>query len=64
MREQINIFFEQFDFDVRKSNNARFVDQKCTPDIVCFMADCVLNIIATKPVFVISDRAFVKPSNE
>lgn len=55
MREQINDFFEQFDFDVRKSNNARFVDQKCTPDIVCFMADCVLNMIATKPVFVISD---------
>lgn len=55
MREQINIFLEQFDFDVRKSKDARFVDQKCTPDIVCFMADCVLNMIATKPTFVIND---------
>ncbi|CAA0214116.1 Putative type II R-M system restriction endonuclease [Tenacibaculum maritimum] len=55
MREKINEFLSKFDFDVRKSNNARFVDQKCTPDIVCFMADCVLNIIATKPIFVIKD---------
>lgn len=55
MRERINEFFAQFDFDVRKSNDARFVDQKCTLDIVCFMAECVLNMIATKPVFVIND---------
>ncbi len=55
MREQINNFLEHFDFDIRKSKDARFVDQKCTPDIVCFMADCVLNMIATKPTFVIND---------
>lgn len=55
MREQINNFLKDFDFDVQKSKDARFVDQKCTPDIVCFMADCVLNMIATKPIFVIND---------
>lgn len=55
MREQINTFLAQFDLDIRKSRDARFVDQKCTPDIVCFMADCVLNMIATKPTFVIND---------
>lgn len=55
MREQINTFLAQYDFDVRKSKDARFVDQKCTPDIVCFMADCVLNMIATKSTFVIND---------
>jgi 5-methylcytosine-specific restriction endonuclease McrA len=55
MREQINTFLAQFDLDIRKSKDARFVDQKCTPDIVCFMADCVLNMIATKPTFVIND---------
>lgn len=48
-------YLNQFDLDIRKSHDARFVDQKCTPDIVCFMADCVLNMIATKPVFVIND---------
>ena len=55
MRDEINKYLSQFDFDIRKSHDARFVDQKCTPDIVCFMADCVLNMIATKPVFVIND---------
>lgn len=55
MREKINTFLDKFDFDVRKSKDARFVDQKCTPDIVCFMADCILNMIATKPIFVIND---------
>ena len=55
MRETINAYLNKFDLDIRKSHDARYVDQKCTPDIVCFMADCVLNMIATKPVFVIND---------
>lgn len=55
MRNEILQYLNQFDLDIRKSHDARFVDQKCTPDIVCFMADCVLNMIATKPVFVIND---------
>lgn len=55
MRDTINKYLNLFDLDIRKSNNARYVDQKCTPDIVCFMADCVLNMIATKPIFVIND---------
>ena len=55
MRDRIMLYLDQFDLDIRKSHDARFVDQKCTPDIVCFMADCVLNMIATKPVFVIND---------
>ena len=55
MRNVINEYLSQFDLDVRKSHDARFVDQKCTPDIVCFMADCVMNMVATKPIFVIND---------
>ena len=55
MRETINAYLNQFDLDIRKTHDARYVDQKCTPDIVCFMADCVLNMVATKPVFVIND---------
>lgn len=55
MKNEISKFFNQYDFDIRKSKDARFVDQKCTPDIVCFIADCVLNMVATKPVFVIND---------
>lgn len=55
MRDVINNYLSAFDLDIRKSHDARFVDQKCTPDIVCFMADCVLNMIATKTLFVIND---------
>lgn len=50
----------QYDFDIRKSRDARFVDQKCTPDIVCFIADCILNLIATKPIFVINDLCVLR----
>lgn len=32
------------DYDIRKSNDARFMDQKCTPDVVCIIADCVMNL--------------------
>ena len=55
MREEITAYLNQFDLDIRKTEDARYVDQKCTPDIVCFMADCVINMIATKPKFIIND---------
>ena len=55
MREEIKAYLDQFDLDIRKSHDARYVDHKCTPDVVCFLADCVLNMVATKPIFVIND---------
>lgn len=44
MFQTINLFLSQFDLDVRKSRDARFMDQKCTPDVVCFIADCIINL--------------------
>ncbi|MCC8113975.1 MAG: hypothetical protein LIP03_08265 [Bacteroidales bacterium] len=44
MIQTISTFLSQFDFDVRKSGDARFMDQKCTPDVVCFIADCIINL--------------------
>lgn len=55
MRETINAYLKQFDFDIRKSHDARYVDQKCTPDIVCFLADCILNTAATHTSFTAND---------
>ena len=55
MRTVINEYLSQFDLDIRKSHDARFVDQKCTPDIVCFLADCILNISASHPTFTAND---------
>lgn len=42
--DTISGFLSQHDFDVRKSGDARFMDQKCTPDVVCFIADCLINL--------------------
>lgn len=50
MIAQINEFFSQFDFDVRKSKDARFMDQKVTPDVLCIIADCVLNYTADRDI--------------
>lgn len=55
MREIIKEFLNSHDYDIRKTKDCRFVDQKCTPDIICFMADCVLNLVATVPTFTIND---------
>ena len=44
MIQIISKYLNQFDLDVRKSGDARFMDQKCTPDVVCFIADCIMNL--------------------
>lgn len=45
MRDKIFEYLNQYDLDVRKSHDARFSDQKCTPDVVCFIADCIINTV-------------------
>lgn len=45
MRDKISQYLDQFDLDVRKTHDARFADQKCTPDVVCFIADCIINTV-------------------
>ena len=44
-------------YDIRKTNDARFMDQKCTPDVVCIIADCVLNLRESEPEkeFIVQD---------
>lgn len=44
MIDVITKFLNLYDLDVRKSHDARFMDQKCTPDVVCFIADCLINL--------------------
>lgn len=36
-------FINTHDYDVRKSGNARWIDQKCTADVICIISDCILN---------------------
>ncbi len=35
-------FLNNHDYDIRESHNARWIDQKCTPDVLCIIADCIL----------------------
>ncbi|MDD4815513.1 MAG: restriction endonuclease [Clostridia bacterium] len=46
--KQIIEFLSKRDYDIQKSHNARWIDQKCTPDVVCIVADCIVNYIADK----------------
>lgn len=43
------------DLDVRITQDARFTDQKCTPDIICFIADCIINTSCKNQDFTIQD---------
>ena len=43
--EQILKFMDHYNYDIRKSHNARWIDQKCTPDVLCIIADCILEFV-------------------
>ena len=47
--EQIIKFMERYNYDIRKSNNGRWIDQKCTPDVLCIIADCILEFTNSNP---------------
>ncbi len=55
MRDTIKSYLNQFDLDIRKTGDARFMDQKCTPDVVCFIADCVMNLADKNQSFTVKD---------
>lgn len=44
-QEKVINHLSQYDYDLRKSNNGRWTDQKCTPDVVAIVADCVVNYV-------------------
>nr|WP_321428088.1 hypothetical protein [uncultured Campylobacter sp.] len=33
------------DYDIRKSHNGRWIDQKCTADMINIIADCIDNFV-------------------
>lgn len=43
--KQLNEFLNSKNYDIRLTHNARWIDQKCTPDVLCIVADCILNYI-------------------
>src|ERR1700743_2579144 len=57
MEDEINAHLSTLSLDVRQIGDARFTDQKCTPDVVCIIADCIVNIRSNNPnqSFVVKD---------
>jgi hypothetical protein len=45
MFSRIESHLNSLDLDIRKSNGERFMDQKVTPDVLCIIADCVVNLL-------------------
>ena len=43
--EDVILFLEQKNYDIRVSGNARWIDQKCTPDVIWSVADFVLEYV-------------------
>ncbi len=48
-QQAIIAFTNQFDYDVRKTANGRWIDQKCAADVVTVVADCIYNYSLDHP---------------
>ncbi len=44
----IQRFLERCDLDIRKTHNGRTIDQKCTMDVMCLVADCILEYAGSR----------------
>ena len=53
----IQRFLDEHDYDVRKTHNGRWIDQKCTMDVVCLVSDCIVEYTSNKPdkTFTVND---------
>ena len=53
----IQRFLDEHDYDVRKTHNGRWIDQKCTMDVVCLVSDCILEYTNCKSdkIFTVND---------
>lgn len=47
--ETIQAFLDAHDYDIRKTHNGRWIDQKCTMDVVCLVSDCIIEFTDRKP---------------
>ena len=44
----IQNFLDKHDYDIRKTHNGRWIDQKCTMEVVCLVSDCIVEYITAK----------------
>lgn len=50
-------FLNHFDYDVRKTRDARWIDQKCIHDVISIISDCILEYVDSSSIseFTVSD---------
>ena len=48
-QQDIIDFCNKYDYDIRKSGNGRWIDQKCAADVVTVIADCIYNYESENP---------------
>lgn len=41
----VKLFLDSNNYDIRLSRNGRWIDQKCAGDVVCFVADCIVEYL-------------------
>lgn len=39
---EIRFYLNGFDLDVKKTNDGTWIDQKCSPDVVSYVSDCIM----------------------
>jgi len=54
-KKELKKYFSKKNLDLRKTKFSRAFDQKLTPDVVSFMAECVLNLPDGKEEFFVKD---------
>lgn len=45
---KIQGFLDDHDYDIRKTHNGRWIDQKCTMDVMCLVSDCIVEYMNVK----------------
>lgn len=64
MKKEIKTYLNNIDLDIRKTDNARFFDQKVQPDVLSAVCECILECIDEKTLFTVNDIRYCKYSNE
>lgn len=45
---EVENFINSHNYDIRVLGNARWIDQKCTPDVLTIISDCILSLVDEK----------------
>jgi hypothetical protein len=45
-KNYLDKFLSKNDYDIRKRKNARWIDQKCTPDVLSIVSESIIEYIS------------------